>query len=328
VELLVLGASEVRDLLPHGECADVMRVALAALARGEAHQPLRTVVRPPGGDGLMALMPSFLDGPDPAYGLKAICIFPGNPALGKDAHQGGVLVSSARTGELLALVNGSALTEIRTAATSAVATSLLARPDAAHLAIVGAGVQARAHALAIAASRPLAQIRLAGHSRARTARLAAELRDQLDVPVLACDDVQEAVGGASIVVTATSSATPVLRREWLAEGTHINAVGACLPAAREIDTDTMADAALFVDRRESAAAESGDYLIALAEGAIDAGHIRAEIGDVLTGASPGRRGTREITLFESLGLAVEDLAAAAHAYRKACRLGAGRRVEF
>jgi ornithine cyclodeaminase/alanine dehydrogenase-like protein (mu-crystallin family) len=328
VELLVLGASEVRDLLPDGECADVMRGALTALASGEAHQPLRTVIRPPRGDGLMALMPSFLAGEDPAYGLKAICIFPGNPALGKDAHQGGVLVSSARTGELLALVNGSALTEIRTAAVSAVATSLLARPDAAHLAIVGTGVQARAHALAIAASRPLDQIRLAGRRPGRAARLAGELRDQLEVSVMASEDVREAVDGASIVVTATSSATPVLCRDWLAAGTHINAVGACLPAAREIDTATMADAALFVDSRESAHGESGDFLLAMAEGAIDARHIRAEIGDVLTGTAQGRRDTREITLFESLGLAVEDLAAAAYVYRKACELGAGSRVEF
>jgi len=328
VKLLVLGASEVRDLQPYTECADVMREALAGLACGEAHQPLRTVIRPPGGGGLMALMPSFLAGEDPAYGLKAICIFPGNPALGKDAHQGAVLVSSARTGELLALLNGSALTEVRTAAVSAVATSLLARPDADSLAIVGTGVQARAHALAISATRPLAGIRLAGRRPGGAAQLADDLRERLAVPVLACDDAAEAVAGASIVVTATSSAGPVLRRGWLAEGTHINAVGACLPAAREIDTATMADAALFVDSRESAAAESGDFLLAHAEGAIDAGHIRAEIGEVLTGAAPGRRDAHEITLFESLGLAVEDLAAAAHLYRKASQLGAGTWVEF
>ena len=182
MKLLVLGAGEVRDLLPYAECADVMREALAGLARGEAHQPLRTVIRPPGGGGLMALMPSFLAGADPAYGLKAICVFPGNPALGKDAHQGGVLVSSARTGELLALLNGSALTEVRTAAVSAVATSLLARPDADSLAIVGTGVQARAHALAISATRPLAEIRLAGRRPGGAARLADDLRDRLAVP--------------------------------------------------------------------------------------------------------------------------------------------------
>ena len=328
MKILVLSAGQVRDLLPYGECAEVMRDALAALARGEGYQPLRTVIRPPGGAGLMALMPSFLAGDEPAYGLKAICIFPGNPALGKDAHQGGVLVSSASTGELLALLNGSALTEVRTAAVSAVATSLLARPDAAHLAIIGTGVQARAHALAIAASRPLAEIRLAGRQPGRADRLAAQLRERLAVPVLAYDDAAEALAGASIVVTATSSATPVLRREWLAEGAHINAVGACLPTAREIDSETMAAAALFVDSRESAASESGDFLLAQADGAIGAGHIRAEIGEVLIAAAAGRRDASEITLFESLGLATADLAAAAHVYRKASRLGVGSWVEF
>jgi ornithine cyclodeaminase/alanine dehydrogenase-like protein (mu-crystallin family) len=328
VKILVLSAGQVRDLLPYGECAEVMRDALAALARGQAHQPLRTVIRPPGGAGLMALMPSFLAGDEPAYGLKAICIFPGNPALGKDAHQGGVLVSSATTGELLALLNGSALTEVRTAAVSAVATSVLARPDAAHLAIIGTGVQARAHALAIAASRPLAEIRLAGRQPGRADRLAAQLRERLAVPVLAYDDAAEALAGASIVVTATSSATPVLRREWLADGAHINAVGACLPAAREIDSETMAAAALFVDSRESAANESGDFLLAQADGAIGAGHIRAEIGEVLISAAAGRRDAGEITLFESLGLATADLAAAAHLYRKASQLGVGSWVEF
>jgi ornithine cyclodeaminase/alanine dehydrogenase-like protein (mu-crystallin family) len=328
VKLLVLSASEVHDLLPYRECADVMRDALMALAGGTAYQPLRTVIRPPGGDGLMALMPSFLAGDDAVYGLKAICIFPGNPALGQDAHQGGVLVSSATTGQLLAVLNGSALTEIRTAAVSALATSLLARPDADQLAVIGTGVQARAHALAISATRPVAEIRLAGRQPGSAAWLADDLGARLAVPVLACDDVAEAVAGASIVVTATSSACPVLRRDWLAEGTHINAVGACLPAAREIDTATMADAAIFVDSRESAAAESGDFLLAQAEGAIDAGDIRAEIGEVLSGTAAGRRDAREITLFESLGLAVQDLAAAAHLYRKASQLGAGSWVDF
>ena len=328
MKLLVLSAGQVRDLLPDAACAEVMRDALAALASGQAYQPLRTVVRPPGGAGLMALMPSFLAGENPAYGLKAICIFPGNPARGQDAHQGGVFLSSATTGEPLALLNGSAVTEIRTAAVSVVATGLLARPDAAHLAIIGTGVQARAHALAIAASRPLAEIRLAGRRPGRAGRLAAQLRDRLAVPVLAFDDAAEALAGASIVVTATSSATPVLRREWLADGTHINAVGACLPAAREIDSATMAAAALFVDSRQSAAGESGDFLLAVAEGAIDAGHIRAELGEVLTGSAQGRRDAREITVFESLGLAVEDLAAAAYLYREASRLGTGSWVDF
>jgi ornithine cyclodeaminase/alanine dehydrogenase-like protein (mu-crystallin family) len=329
VKLLVLSGPEVHVLLPPGECADAMRDALAARARGEVYQPLRMVIRPDGAAGLMALMPCYLPRPDPGggYGLKAICIVPGNPARGLDAHQGVVLLSSPRTGEPLAIVNASAVTAIRTAAVSAVATALLARADATELAIIGTGVQARSHLRAISAARPLTRIRVAGRE-ARARRFAGEMRAHTAVPVLACGSAAEAVDGAGIVVTATSSAEPVLRREWLAPGAHVNAVGACVPQARELDTATMAAAALFADSRESVLAESGDFRLAEAEGAIGPEHIRAEIGEVLTGRAPGRAGDDEVTVFESLGLAVEDLAAAALAYRKAGELGAGTWVEF
>ena len=156
MRLLVLSARDVHALLGYDDCAEAMRGALIALASGRAQQPLRTVFAPPGATGLMGLMPSYLaeeDGGDAAYGLKAICITPGNPAIGKDAHQGGVLLSDVHTGEPLALINASAITEIRTAAVSAVATDLLARPEAAELAVIGTGVQGRAHAHAIAADR-------------------------------------------------------------------------------------------------------------------------------------------------------------------------------
>jgi ornithine cyclodeaminase/alanine dehydrogenase-like protein (mu-crystallin family) len=333
MKLLVLGADDVRRLLPYGDCADAMRDALVALAGGQVDQPLRTIIRPPAAAGLMALMPAYLaaDGPGEdgaAYGLKAICVFPGNPAAGLDSHQGVVLLSSARTGEPLALLNASAVTEIRTAAVSAVATGLLARGDAAELAIIGTGVQARAHLLAIAAQRPLTGVRVAGRDPAKARRFAEDMRGRTDAPVTACGSAAEAVAGAGIVVTATSSAEPVLRREWLAPGAHINAVGACLPHARELDTETMAAAALFTDRRESVLNEAGDYVLAQAEGAIGPDHIRAEIGELLTGAAPGRSGDAEITVFESLGLAVEDLAAAALAYRKAAELATGTWVDF
>jgi ornithine cyclodeaminase/alanine dehydrogenase-like protein (mu-crystallin family) len=343
VKLLVLSGAEVDGLLPPGECADAMRDALAARARGEVYQPLRMVIRPDGAAGLMALMPCYLPGPeagpgapagpggpDPAggYGLKAICIVPGNPARGLDAHQGVVLLSSPLTGEPLAIVNASAVTAIRTAAVSAVATALLARADATELAIIGTGVQARSHLLAISAARPLAQIRVAGRDEARSRRFAEQMRAHTAVPLLACRSAAEAVDGAGIVVTATNSAEPVLRREWLAPGAHVNAVGACVPETRELDTATMAAAALFADSRESVLAESGDFRLAAADGAIGPDHIRAEIGEVLTGRAPGRADDDEVTVFESLGLAVEDLAAATLAYRKAAGLGTGAWVEF
>jgi ornithine cyclodeaminase/alanine dehydrogenase-like protein (mu-crystallin family) len=323
VKILVLATRDVHELLGYRECADVMRQALADLARGQIQQPLRTVVRPHGAAGFMGLMPAY--SPD-GYGLKALCITPGNPAIGKDAHQGGVLLFAADTGEPLALVNASAVTQIRTAAVSAVATGLLARPDAVSLAIIGAGVQGRAHAHALAATRPLAGIRLAGRDAARAREVAAELTGSLGLPVTAFGSAAEAVEGADIVVTATSSSEPVLRREWLAPGTHVNAVGACVPRDREIDTATMAEAALFADSRESVVNEAGDYLLAAQEGA--GNPVRAELGELLTGTAPGRLDDDEITLFESLGLAAEDLAAVIYLHEKATRLGAGTAADF
>ena len=324
MKILVLAGRHVRELLTYRECADVMRTALAALARGQIQQPLRTVVRPREAAGFMGLMPAY--SPGAGYGLKAICITPGNPAIGKDAHQGGVLLFDVRTGEPLALVNASAVTEIRTAATSAVATDLLARPGAAELAIIGTGVQGRAHAHAIASTRPLTGIRLAGRHLARTREVAAELAGELGQPVTPYDDVPAAVDGAGIVVTATTSSEPVLRRAWLAPGAHVNAVGSCVPGARELDTATMAEAAIFADSRESVSHEAGDFLIAERDGA--ANPVRAELGELLTGTAPGRADDDEITVFESLGLAAEDLAAASYLYEKATRLGAGTLADF
>ena len=323
MKILVLAARDVHELLGYRECADVMRQALAALARGQIQQPLRTVVRPRDAAGFMGLMPAY--SPD-GYGLKAICVTPGNPAVGKDAHQGGVMLFAADTGEPLALVNASAITEIRTAAVSAVATGLLAREGAAELAVIGTGVQGRAHAHALAATRPLTGIRMAGRDVARARKVAAELAEALGLPVTAAGSVPEAVDGAGIVVTATSSAQPVLRREWLAAGSHVNAVGACLPHAREIDTATMAEAAVFADSRESVRSESGDYLLAAQEGADNP--VRAELGELLTGTASGRADDDEITVFESLGLAAEDLAAATYLYQKASRLGGGTSADF
>jgi ornithine cyclodeaminase len=337
VDLLVLSAADVHAALGYADCAQAMRDALTALAAGRAQQPLRTVVQPDGAAGLIALMPAYLagdgsaglardggaglagDGGAAAYGLKALCITPGNPVAGLDAHQGVVLLSDGRTGEPVAILNASAVTEIRTAAVSVIATELLARPDAATLAVIGAGVQARAHILALDHAWPLADIRVASRDGARATQLAASLHGRTTAPVRASPSARAAVTGADIVVTATSSATPVLRCDWLAPGTHINAVGACVPHARELDTATVAGAVLFADRRDSLLAESGDYLLAAADEAVGPASVRAELGEVLLGDAPGRLTPGEITVFESLGLAVEDLAAAALAYRNAVR---------
>jgi ornithine cyclodeaminase/alanine dehydrogenase-like protein (mu-crystallin family) len=328
MRLLVLSAQDVHAVLRRDECADAIRAALTALQVGEAGQPLRTVVRPERAEGLMALMPSHMSGHEPCYGLKAICISPGNPARGLDTHQGVVLVSDGHTGEPLAVLNASAVTEIRTAAVSIVATDLLARPEADVLAVIGAGVQARAHILAFDDARQLNEIRVAARDQGRTEEFAASLRASVRAPITAASSVRDAVDGAGIVVTVTSSRVPVLEGGWLAPGTHINAVGACLPSDRELDTDTVARGVLYADKRESLLAESGDYRLAAADGAVGPEEVRAELGELLTGTATGRANDEEITIFESLGLAVEDLAAARCAYEAARQTGSGTWVEF
>ena len=316
--MLVLGYDDVSRLLPMEECIEVMEEALAGLARGEMEMPLRYLFDPPGANGLMGLMPSYRGGERPAFALKAINVIPDNPRLrGLDAHQGGVLLSDGDSGEPVAFLNASAITEIRTAAVSAVATRALARADSRELAILGAGVQARSHLEAMRAVREFEHVRIysptAEHARALAADGGAE----------AVASAEDAVRQADVVVTATSSLEPVLAKEWLKPGAHVNAIGGRPPVMRELDTATIAESAFFVDRRESAVSEAGDYLAAIEEGAIDEDHIRAELGEVLIGAKPGRSSPDELTVFRSLGLAIEDLAAADHVVRRARAEGIG-----
>src|SRR5262245_56853889 len=326
--ILILNHIEVEQLLPIAECVEVMAEALADLSAGRMHQPLRTIVRPPDAAGLMGLMPSYRAGERALYGLKAVCVFPGNTAKGKDAHQGSVMLFSAETGELLALLNASAITAIRTGAVSAVATRLLAREDAGDLAILGTGVQARSHLAALACVRPIRRARIASRSFEHARAFAEAFRPRYPFPIEPVERAEAAVRGADLIVTATTAAEPIVLRDWIAPGAHINAIGSSIPTARELDTATMAAAGLFVDRRESTLNESGDYLFAMRAGAIGPDHIRAEVGELLLGKHAGRSGPDEITVFKSLGLAVEDLAAADYVYRQAQARGVGTWVEF
>ena len=326
MSVLVLGEADVARLLPMDECVEVMAEALAALERGDMEQPLRFVVRPAEAAGLMGLMPAYRARPEAAYGLKAVCVFPGNPARGLDAHQGAVLLFDGETGELRAALNASAITAVRTAAVSAVATRLLARENTRELAILGAGVQARSHLQAMAVVRTFEVARI----WSRTAEHAQALAAETDAPfrIEVATSAEGAVRGADVVCTTTSSREPVLSRAWLRDGAHVNAVGSSIPTTRELDTETMAAAALFVDRRESTINEAGDFLFAQREGAIGPDHIRAELGEVLAGTAEGRTSPDELTVFKSLGLAVEDLAAAEHLYRWAQETGTGTEVDL
>jgi ornithine cyclodeaminase/alanine dehydrogenase-like protein (mu-crystallin family) len=301
----VIDEHDVRRLLPMAECIDVMAEALAALARGEVHNPLRFVIRPPGEQSLMGLMPAHRGGHVPLYGLKTVAIFPGNSARGLDSHQGFVALFDGETGETRAILNAGAITAVRTAAVSGVATRLLARDGASTLAILGAGIQARSHLEAMRAVRDFDRVVV----WSRTPGRMPELEEAATA--------QDAVRDADVIVTATSAVEPIIERGWLKPGVHINAVGSSIPTTRELDTATMRDAALFVDRRESTVNEAGDFLFPQREGVIGPEHIRAEIGELLIGAGEGRRSAEEITVFKSLGLAVQDLAAAEHVLRRA-----------
>jgi len=325
-KLLVLSHDDVKRLLPIESCIELMAEALTDLARGESWQPLRFVVRPPDEQSLMGLMPAHHSSPRAAYGLKTVCIFPGNPARGLDPHQGGVMLFDGETGELRALIDASAVTSIRTAAVTGVATRALAREDSRVLAIIGSGVQARPHLQAMAAVRPFDQARVWSRTPEHAQAFAAEA--QAPFPVEAVETAEAAVRGADVVVTVTSSREPVVERGWLAPGAHVNAVGSSIPTARELDSATIAAAAVFVDRRESTLNESGEYLRAIEEEGIGPDHIRAELGEVLVGSYEGRRSDDELTVFISLGLAVEDLAAAEYLYQRARDDGVGSLVPF
>ena len=312
----VLNEHQVRRLLPMDECIDAMADALAALARGEVHNPLRFVVRPPEEASLMGLMPAHRGGDAPLWSLKALTIVPGNSARGLDSHQGFVALFDGETGEPRALVNAGAITAVRTAAVSAVATRLLAREDVGTLAILGTGTQARSHLDAMRAVREFE----------RTLVWSASGRGLDGAESVAT--AQDAVREADVVCTVTASAEPVVRREWLKDGAHVNAVGSSIPTARELDTATVAAASLYVDRRESTLNEAGDFLFPQREGAIGPEHIRAELGELILGTAEGRTSDDEITVFKSLGLAVEDLAAAEHVLVRAEAEGAGTAVEL
>jgi ornithine cyclodeaminase len=328
MKVLALGEADVRRLLPMADCIEAMADVLAALTRGEAQQPLRTILKPEGAPGLMAVMPAWRGGPEAAFGVKVVGVFPGNVARGEDAHQGAVVLFSGETGAPLAFLNASAVTAIRTAAVSAVATRALARKDAGDLALVGSSVQATTHLEALACVRRLRKVRVASRDPEHARAFARRESARYSFPIEAVGSVEDAVKGADLIVTATSSPVPVLRREWVKAGAHLNVIGASLKDRREVDGATVAASSLFVDRRESAQNEAGDYLLALDEGAIREGHIHAELGEVLIGSCPGRTTEEEITLFKSLGLAVEDLAAAGLAYRRARETERGQQIDL
>ena len=317
----MLGPQDVERLLPMRECIGVMERAFADLQRGVLTQPVRTWWAPPGVDGGTMWMAAHRSGPKPMFGTKLLFVLNDNPSRGLDSHQGQVMLSDGETGQVRALLDASAVTAIRTAAVSALATRLLAREDAAVLAIVGTGVQARKHLESIPLVRNVSRVLVAGHTRDHARRFVDAVAAIAPCPVTAAENAEDAVRAADVVVTVTDSPTPVIARQWLRPGTHVNAVGASRPTTWEIDPGIYADAVAFCDRRESLCAEAGDYLRALADRLIAGVEQIGELGELIVGKRKGRSSPDQITLFRSLGLAAEDLAAAEFVVERSGRSG-------
>jgi alanine dehydrogenase len=295
-----LDEAAVSRLLRMEEVIPVMERALADFSSGRVVQPVRVMVPVAEHQGFLGLMPAYYA--SDALGVKLVAFYPQNQGI--PTHHATILLFKPETGEPLVTMDGRLITEVRTAAVSAVATNYLAQPDASVLAIIGSGVQARSHLQALRLVRQFEEVRV------WSPRHAHDFARQFNVRAMV--SAEETVRGADVVVTATTSKTPVLSGEWLSPGVHINALGAPRPDWRELDDETLRRARVYVDSREAALKESGDV--------IAAGRIFAEVGEVVAGAKLGRESAEEVTLFKSLGLAVEDVATAALIYRKTANI--------
>lgn len=340
---LLLRESHLRELLVMRDLIPLMVPTLAAFSTGGTVQPLRSIVPVERHGGFLGVMPAYLAPPalggaapgavhDPesteALGLKAVAVYPGNAGRHLPTHLATILLLDPETGALRAVLDGRLITEMRTAAVSAAATDRLARPQARVLAVLGAGVQARSHIEALREVRPPAEVRVWSRTPAGAERLAFETRARFGLAAVAYASPAEAVRGADMVCTVTGSTTPVVEGAWLSPGIHINAVGAPRPDYRELATDVVRRARLFVDSRAGALTEAGDIVGPIREGAITERHIVAEIGEVFAGRHPGRESDGDITLFKSLGMAVEDVATAHFAYARARARSIGEEIRL
>jgi ornithine cyclodeaminase len=315
--MLVLDQAEVRELLDLDRLVDALADAHAELTAGKASMPPRIAALVPKREGLLGVMPAYL--PSAGLACKLVTLFPQN--RDRETHQAAIVLFDPENGTPLALMDGTYVTATRTAAGSALATRLLAREDARVLALIGTGVQARTHARAIPRVRPIEEIRVAGRDRAKAEALAEELGPS----ARAVDSYEQAIRGADVVAATTHATEPVVRREWLDPGTHVNSVG-LNPAGREVDEATVAEATLVVESRDSALAPPPAGAPELA--GIDPGRVHAELGELVSGAKAGRTSQDELTLYKSVGVAVQDAAAAALVLSAARERGIGREVDL
>jgi alanine dehydrogenase len=319
---ILLSEKDIRAVLSMNDLIDTMGAALVQFSTGNVQQPLRSVVVI-GGKNFYGIMPAFMPQPA-ALGTKLVTVYESNASRGLPTHLATIVLLDPETGELLAILDGRYITEARTAAVSAVSTRHLARSDARALAIVGSGVQARSHIEALTRVRRFDEIRVWGRDPGRRFALVEEMLPQVGTRLVPVESAHDAVREADVIALVTAAREPVVERRWIAPGAHICAVGACRPDQREMDTALVADARVFVDSRTGALAEAGDLVIPIKEGAFNASHIVAELGEVVDGRVQGRQTPEEITIFKSLGMAVEDVAAARLAWQRASQKGLGR----
>jgi ornithine cyclodeaminase len=310
-----INKEKLESLLPMDECIEVMEKMFRSLANGEILQPLRSLMWLPGKKGLLGMMPGHAGGLG-VMGIKVISVFHNNREAGLPSHQGVVILFDAEHGQPLIIFDGLEITAIRTAAASAVATKLLARKNSEVLTIIGSGEQAKRHIEAMLVVRKIKQIRLWSRNEKNAMLLANEMSGDYNIPFHVKKTVQEAVKDADIICTVTSSPQPIVMGEWIAAGTHINAVGSSSASTRELDSAAVLKSKLFADCYESIFNEAGDFLIPKKEGAITDNHVKGEIGEVLIGKKKGRENNEDITLFKSLGIAAEDIYSAWHVYQK------------
>jgi alanine dehydrogenase len=325
--MLLLSETDVRHLLSMDDLIHSMETTLAEFSSGRTEQPLRTVLDVGAEHAFFGVMPAFMPAIG-ALGTKLVTVFGGNAALGLPSHLATILLMDSTTGELLSVMDGRYITEARTAAVSAVSARLLARQDAGVLGILGSGVQARSHLRAFLHVRALKDVRVWSPREPHRRAFADEMHRETAVAIHAVKSAEEAVDGADLVVVATAAREPVLRSEWVADGTHVAAVGACRPDQREVDTALIRRARVYVDSTTGALSEAGDLMLPIHEGAIDATHIAGELGQVAAGTVAGRQTPGDVTLFKSLGMAVEDVAAAHLAYQRATERGLGRGIPW
>ena len=327
--MLILNASQVRQTLPMPAAVEAMKRAFLAISAGHADMPLRSHMDVAGGNGTTLVMPArVVSGDTDSLAVKIVSVIGSNPQTGLPRIIATILAIDPETGEPIALIEGTTVTAIRTAAASAAATDALARPDSQTLAVIGAGVQAREHIAAIHCVRELRRTFLAARDRAQAARLVEDMAAGAPAirDVTICQSADEAVAQADIVCTVTTSAEPVFSADAIRPGTHINAVGSYQPQTVEIPGEAVKAARVFVDHRESALEEAGDLIVPIETGLIDEGHILGEVGEVLAGSIEGRRGDSDITLFKSVGCAAEDCLAASEVLSRAKALGIGEKT--